>query len=323
METPDIKDLIPIPIADFMSGSKVPVDLYVRLSEEKFVLIVKAGTETQIERLKKYAQKDIQHFYVKKDQYTAYVDQNVNIAGILVSTQKLNAGQKTSLLGQSTTAIFQEFEALGISTQAFNHVRQISDSMVKLVDAKPDFSDLISSLGALPGDLVRHALGVSIFSTMIGRELGWEKKGTIEKLALGGLLHDVGKKELPADILTKPRAQMSFEDIILYESHPYRGMQLLNSIPTMPEDILAMAYEHHEVANGQGFPRRLRDLKMNPLSRITSLANCFCELTLSSPQNPKPRMPKEAIQHIESIMGCPFNKEVFGALKSILEKNMI
>lgn len=321
MDASNINDFIPVPIGEFLSGSKVPVDLYVRLSEEKFVLVVKAGSETQLDRLRKYSEKDLHHFYVPKDQYAAYVDQNLNIAGILVETPKLSSSQKTSLLAKSTNAVFQEIETLGVSPQAFSHVRQVSDSMVRLVDAKPDFNSLLSSLNSLPGDLVKHSVAVSILSAMLGQEMGWEKKGTLEKLALGGLLHDIGKKELPPDILTKTRAQMSFEEVVLYESHPYRGMQLLQSIPTVPEDILAIAYEHHEIGNGQGFPRRLRDMKMHPLARVVSLANCFIDLTLASPLNAKPRSGREAVQYIDLTMGNPFNKEAMNALKAIIKRD--
>ena len=313
------EDLIAVAISEFLSGSKVPVDLYVRLSEEKFILIVKAGSETQLDRLKKYAKKDIQHFFVKKEQYASYVDQNLNIAGILVGTPKLNTQQKTSLLSKSTNAVFQEIESLGISNQVFSHARQVSDSMVQLVDSKPDFSDMLNSLNSMPGEMVRHSVAVSILSSMIGRELGWEKQGTIEKLALGGILHDIGKKELPQEVLSKTRAQMSFEDIVLYESHPYRGMQLLQSISTVPDDVLAITLEHHENAHGQGFPRRIKDIRMNPLARITAVANCFCDLTMKTPQVPEPRGSQEALQYIEHTMGRPFNKEALGALKKVIE----
>lgn len=318
MESPSPEELIAVSVADFTSGKKVPVDLYVRLSENKFVLIVKAGSETQLDRLKKYSEKDMQYFYVKKDQYSSYIDQKLSIAGILIGSNKVDHKQKTAVLSNVTTSVFHELEEMKISEQAFSHARQISESMQTLVNARPDFAQLIDAIDSLPGELVRHSVAVSILGSMIAREIGWEKKGTIEKIALGGLLHDIGKKELPAEILTKPRAQMTFEEVTLYESHPYRGLQILQTLPAVPDDVLAIAYEHHENSMGLGFPRRLKDMRLNPLARVVALANAFCDLTLRSEQHPNPRSTEEAIHYIENTMGAPFNKEAFRALKKLV-----
>lgn len=311
-------DLVAVPIAEFISGKVIPVDLYIRLSDEKYVLVVKAGSQTELERLRNYAQKDVEDFYVKKEEYTSYVEQNITIAGILVTKSKLSGKQKTTVLSRSTNAVFEEIGEIGFSQQSLTHARKISDSMVTLVDSKADFSTLLNSLNSVSNEMVRHSVAVSIVSSMIGRAIGWTKAATIEKLALGGILHDIGKKELPADIFEKPRAKLSFDEVVLYESHPYRGMQLLQTIPSVPEDVLAMAYEHHENNLGQGFPRRLRDLRMNPLARITALANAFCDLTLSNVNNQIPRSAAEAVKHIELVMGKPFNKEAFAALKRMV-----
>ena len=314
-----LKDLIAVPITEFMSGSKVPVDLYVRLSEEKFVLLVKTGSQVELQRLHNYSNRDIHHFYVKKDEYKKYVNQNVGIAEIIAKKPNIKPEKKATLLTQSTTAVFAEMEGLGMNKESVEHATQVSQSLIEVVEAKPDLNSLIQSLNSISSDLVRHSVAVSVLSTMIGKKLGWTAKGTIDKLALGGLLHDIGKKELSPELLTKPRAQWSFEEVSLYESHPYRGLQLLQSVPTVPEDVYAMAYEHHENAIGQGFPRRLRDLRMNPLARVTALANTFCDLTLKSIDNDKPKSGTEAIQYIDVTLGKPYNREIFAALKRLIE----
>jgi len=316
----DPKDLVPIPIAEFVSGSSIPVDLYVQLSPDKFVLVAKAGSKTEISRLRNYEQKDMKHFFVKKEDYETYVNQNITIAGVLISKQQLSNKQKTTLLTRSANAVFKEFESLGLSQKTFEHAKKISNAMVQLVNSQSDFEKLIKALGEMPGDMVSHGVAVSILSTMIAKTIGWKKPDTIEKLALGGLLHDIGKKELPPELLSKPRAEMSFDEVVLYESHPFRGMQLLQSLSVISEDVIAMAYEHHENAIGQGYPRRLRDMRMNPLARVTALANCFVDLTISNPNQQKPRTALDAIQHIENTMGRPYNREIFNALKQIIEE---
>jgi HD-GYP domain-containing protein (c-di-GMP phosphodiesterase class II) len=141
---------------------------------------------------------------------------------------------------------------------------------------------------------------------------------TLEKLALGGLLHDVGLKELPRELLEKSRHLMSAEEVQTYETHVYRGVEILQSMPSVPEEVIAMLFEHHENAIGQGYPRKLRDFKMNPLAKVVALADAFADMTLKNPQNSNIKTPEEAINYIEVTLGQPYNKPTFAALKQVL-----
>ena len=72
---------------------------------------------------------------------------------------------------------------------------------------------------------------------------------------------------------------------------------------------------------GQGFPRKLRGLRLHPLGKIVALANAFVDLTLPSPSNPHPKDTKAAIDFLEKTLGKPYDKQAFKALKEIAEKD--
>src|SRR5690606_80586 len=120
------------------------------------------------------------------------------------------------------------------------------------------------------------------------------------------------------EIVNKPRAQLSFDELQVYESHAFRGMEILRTIPSVPDDVVAIVYEHHENAIGQGYPRKLRDLRMNPLAKVVALADAFAELTIKSPNCPTPKSAFDAINYLEVTMGQPFNKEAFTALRLLI-----
>jgi len=160
---------------------------------------------------------------------------------------------------------------------------------------------------------------VSAVSVIIARAMRWTLSHNLEKLALGALLHDVGLKEIPEEILELPRHAMTREQIEIYESHVYRGVEILRSMPSISDDILAIVLEHHENAPGQGYPRRLRDIKMNPFSRIVALADCFVDVITESANNPNPKTVASALQYIEVTLGQPFHKVAFLALKQALQ----
>lgn len=310
-------DMVPIPLKEFLAGTVVPVDLFIRLSGDKFILIAKEDSKTQVEQLKTYESKQVEYLFVRRDDYNRYVDTNIAIAEIMLTRTELSSGRKADFLVRAGGAVLKEIEFLGLNHDTYEHARLVAHATSLLVESKPDIYSVLKSLSTISDDLVAHAVAVSAISVMIGRAQGWTKRATFEKLSLGALFHDVGLKELPPDVLCKPRAELSFDEIQLFETHPFRGLELLRTMPSIPDDIMSIVYEHHENAIGQGYPRKVRDLRMNPLARVVALADQFVDLTIKSTNCPNPKSADEAIKFIEFTMGQPFNKDAFAALKAL------
>jgi HD-GYP domain-containing protein (c-di-GMP phosphodiesterase class II) len=136
-----------------------------------------------------------------------------------------------------------------------------------------------------------------MYGTMIAKEVGWTSAATQFKVSLGGLLHDIGKKEIDRSILEKPRRELTAKEQEIYETHPMRGKEILAEVPSIPTDIALVALHHHENLLGRGYPARLKKDQIHPLSRLISVANRFCELALKGP-NSEPLSPTEAIDKL-------------------------
>ncbi|MGE0764047.1 MAG: HD-GYP domain-containing protein [Bdellovibrionales bacterium] len=314
------QDMIPIPISEFIMGSKVPVNLYVRLGDDKFVLIAKVGSSTNKDQLKQYNNKEIQYLWVLRQEYSKVAQQSISLAGLLVSKKDLDFRSKTSVMTSAARTVFTQLDHMGISLEMYNNAKVITEAMVGMCEAHRDLAEMFEGLKNCSDDLLAHSMAVAALSVMIGGAMGFEKKITLEKLSLGGLLHDIGKKSLPPELLKKPLATMTPEESSLMETHPYRGMQMVLSLGIVPDDIVSIIYEHHENSLGQGYPQRIRDVKIHPLAKIVGLADQFVTLTIANPNCPSAKNPREALMYIEHTMGQPYNKEAFKALKKIVEK---
>jgi putative nucleotidyltransferase with HDIG domain len=313
-----LQDVLPIPITDFITTLALPTDVFVRLSEDKFILICKAGVKTSLEQLSSYQSKDVQYVWVRKVDYFKLSHQSITLAGLAIRNGDLQTQQKTRVLSAAAKTVFHQFEHVGISTAVYNDAKLITEATVNLVESHVLLADLFESLNDCADNLLQHSMAVSLLSAMVGTAMGWEKRQTIEKLALGGLLHDIGLKTLPPELLTKSLAQMTPEETHLYETHPYRGMQLLLSLGIVPDDVVSIIYEHQENALGQGYPQRIRDIKMHPLARVVSAVDYFTNLTFPNVNCPIPKNAREAIVYMEHTIGAPFNREVFRTLKKVI-----
>ncbi len=315
------KDFVPIALQEFVSGVAIPVDLHVRLGEEKFVLVGKAGTVSNVDQFKNYQNKEVVYLWVRKKEYYKMAHQCISLAGIALSKKDLNDKQRTSLVTHAARSVFRQMDHLGFDLELYNNAKQITEAIVGLVEHHRTLTDLFESLAGVSDQLLSHSIAVSSLSVVIGQALGYEKKATLEKLAMGGLLHEIGMKAIPVELATKPLATMTHHEVLLWETHAYKGMQMLLSLGIVPDDVVSIVYEHHENSIGQGFPQRLRDVKMHPLAKVVALADNYSDLILPNVNCPVPKNPREALMYIEHTLGVPFNKEAFRALKRVIHND--
>ncbi|MES2715714.1 MAG: HD domain-containing phosphohydrolase [Pseudomonadota bacterium] len=132
---------------------------------------------------------------------------------------------------------------------------------------------VISDVG---GDRVSgHALNVAVIALLMGRVFGFGEADMLD-LGVGALLHDVGKLELPervrhADLPLNPR------DLQAYREHVNLGVGLGQRMG-LSEGALSVLAQHHEMADGSGFPARLNLDRMAIGARIVSLVNRYDKL---------------------------------------------
>jgi len=314
-----LTEMVAVSREEFIPGRVVPADVFVQLSQDKYVMIARQGTKAAFNELHIAERDDIVSYYLRKEDYRNCVAQNLSVAGILMSRADIPDEAKVSFLARTADSVFKEIGLMGFQTHAMEHSKQVAANIRTLVAGKDDLRGLMSLLDGVSNNLVRHSMAVSAIAVMIAKGLDWVLPATLEKLALGGLLHDVGMKELPPELLEKPRHMMTPAEVELYESHVFRGVEILRSMPSISDDLVSMVFEHHENALGLGYPRKIRDLKMQPLSRIIALADAFADLTLENSNNAKMRTAEEAIEYIEVILGQPYSRQAFQGLKQILQ----
>jgi HD-GYP domain-containing protein (c-di-GMP phosphodiesterase class II) len=200
-------------------------------------------------------------------------------------------------------------------------LRKASDYVCQLQSKIENFDQVDAILAALPESDSKHSTIVCLVSLLILHEMQSVTKQAEENLALGALLHDVGLRFLPQELLAKEPHLRTREETELFESHPLKGVESLRSVKNLSQDVLLIVAEHHELANGTGFPKRIRDVKISPLARIVSLADAFAELI----HNPGGReyKPDEALTYLHDVLGAPFNRAAFSALKNIINRRYI
>lgn len=122
-----------------------------------------------------------------------------------------------------------------------------------------------------------HTRRVARLAVEIGQELGLPER-RLRLLALGGLLHDMGKLAVPDQILKKP-AKLSDDEFAVIRRHPAWGRELLTELGGFPPLVLRLVESHHERLDASGYPNQQSASDLELEIRILTVADVYDALT--------------------------------------------
>ena len=159
-----------------------------------------------------------------------------------------------------------------------------------------------------------HSERVRAYSQMIGEELRLPPS-EIDKLRWAALIHDVGKLEVPYEILNKPGA-LTPEEYEIVKRHAAIGAELAAPLANWLGEPVRAVGEHHERWDGRGYPNGLRGEEISLAGRIVSVADAFDVMT-SVRSYKKARTPVAARAELADCAGTQFDPTVVRAFLCI------
>ena len=125
-----------------------------------------------------------------------------------------------------------------------------------------------------------HSERVSYYAKEVGKRVGLAPE-KLRQLEFGAFLHDIGKLEIPPEVLNK-KEPLSAEELEMLRQHPKWGAEIVNPI-SMLQPIIPMILYHHENFDGTGYPEGLKGKKIPLFARILRVVDSFDAMTTSRP----------------------------------------
>lgn len=155
------------------------------------------------------------------------------------------------------------------------------DAMVESILRNPAAFTWIKEMKRRDNYGYQHALGCGVWAASFGRSLGLER-AEVQKLALGGLLCDVGMTQLPPELLAK-QGSLSQAEALRVREHVGHGLEILERTPGLPPKIIEIVATHHERHDGSGYPRGLKGEMIPIYGRIMGLVDSYNAMTCVRP----------------------------------------
>jgi len=162
-----------------------------------------------------------------------------------------------------------------------------------------------------------HASNVAVLAMALGEQLKLGS-GLVRALGTAGLMHDLGKVKIPHEILVKPGAFSDAERAIM-RRHPVDGAKLLLEREKGMELAAVVAYEHHIMLNGEGYPAMHFGRQCHYASKLVHVCDVYDALCTNRPYR-EAWSSEIALSYVEEKSGVEFEPEIVTAFCSMMRE---
>lgn len=161
-------------------------------------------------------------------------------------------------------------------TETLQEMGAMVDQMVSVFLEHPEVTLQVLGEKAGSDEIYYHGLNVSVLCLMLAKELHL-KPEQARLLGTGALLHDIGLTEIPDRVLRKPPGDYTNAERELRALHVEYGLTMGKRLG-LPPEVLTIIGQHHELADGTGYPKHAKLEQIAPLARIVALVNFYDNL---------------------------------------------
>ena len=187
-----------------------------------------------------------------------------------------------------------------------------SESMIESL-AECGLGQWVEAVKVHHSQTFRHSLLVTGIAIGFGQSLGVRRED-LQRLSLGGLLHDVGKAAIPVEILEKPDVLTPEEQRIMQE-HPGIGRTILTRQGGFAPEMIDIVAHHHECLDGSGYPDGLTGDRITDIVRIVTIADIFAALI--EKRSYKPSLPNPEAYRLLLDMGPKLDQALVRAFEPV------
>lgn len=193
-----------------------------------------------------------------------------------LSDDKISEEQKKYIEDVNTAKLLVQDLASGKALD-FNKAEDISEHIYSKINDCSALMDCVNSVRIADSYTYSHLVNVSVYSMLLGKWLGFNKK-QLKDIVMAGLLHDVGKAHIPLEILNK-KGPLTDQEFEIMKKHTVYGYEIVKNINAINMDVKRAVIMHHEKENGTGYPFGIKGSQKNLYSKIITVADIFDAIT--------------------------------------------
>lgn len=159
----------------------------------------------------------------------------------------------------------------------FEPIQEMSNKFVGSLERNPNALLCMTHLRDKDAYLLEHSLNVGILMGAFASFLDFDES-LVTELAFAGMVHDIGKVEIPDNVLLKP-GKLTAPEMQVMQDHVTKGIEALELMPGVSDTLLNVVAEHHERLDGSGYPKALAGDDISMYGRMIAIVDGYDAMT--------------------------------------------
>lgn len=281
--TDQLHGYVKLPLAFFRRSDAPAYDIYA-VGEDAVVptLLVNRNlrlTDQQLDALERRGQSEL---YVKQRDFDLYATEILASLDEIIVDQSVPEASRFAILQSAVSLEVERTFRLQNASPFVALAHRMGQQVAALVgDGRASPQDLYA-VAAHDTTTFVHITNVAAYAVMLADALGYGSPENRQEIAVGALLHDIGKRGIPATLLAKPGA-LTAEERALMEKHPQLGYEAVCARTDVSYSQKMMVYQHHEWVDGRGYPVGVTGKDLHPWSKLLAVVDVFDAMTARRP----------------------------------------
>jgi HD-GYP domain-containing protein (c-di-GMP phosphodiesterase class II) len=311
---------MPVQVEMLRRLDETPVDLFIQYGTGKdLVLYFGACSTLEPSQSARLTETGVRQVFIRTDEFQEFASHLLKTIEAKSQHEAVPTGERYAAL-QLAMAVEIEHAARLMDCGPYVEVAEkLGKELTSLLLGNNVLPDDLYCLARHDFNTFSHVTNVASFGVILGERLGLCDADQYEILTRAAILHDIGKRFIPASILSKP-AKLTPEERAIIETHPQRGYEELCGRGDMTEAQLMVVYQHHERFDGTGYPVGFQGEEIHPWARMLAIVDVFDAMTGTRPYR-RPCSAQEAMDYISKGAGTHFDPEMVACWKSTMAKS--
>ncbi len=302
-----------LPVDGILDNSTTDFDLYLEVAGQ-LTMYAKAPYRWALDELKRLldaGHRSLLHSTADRPKVEAYKA----LAAVRFAPSDLPPSGRVVQLTDAAAELTRILYSYPLSLSALSEVENIGKRLVATVEEDPSCVSALGKLARHDDYTYYHSARVTAYALALSIKLGLTDKTQLEQMAVGALLHDVGKSKIDLGLLNKQGA-LTRDEMDQMKLHPVYGDEVVRDsvLAVMPRSIIM---HHHERFDGTGYPHNLTEKELLEEVKIVAFADVFDALTTNRPYQVS-RTPFEALDLIKHKLLKNLHKDSYQVLVELL-----
>lgn len=204
---------------------------------------------------------------------------------------------------KSVTVIQQAFDSIRATQEVpLDTFSATAGEIAKNVRTVGNVVDQLYDLPVFDDCTFQHSVNVGVIAALIATWMDYPQD-MVNAISLAGLLHDVGKAQLPAELLNRPE-KLSAENYVHYKQHALLGFGMVRDLADLSDSIKIAVTQHHERNDGSGYPYKLTADRIHPYAKIVAIADLYDEALTINRDPVIVSSPYNGLEHLNDVKHC-------------------